>query len=103
MVTLEETTTAWLISRAWWPRVVGGRWLACGSIQGGDKMTPKTIQAEPLATDDLSPYRGSWVAIRNGRVIASALDPVELRDRDDAREDDELMLVPSQFASTLVL
>ena len=66
-------------------------------------MTPKTIQDAPLVLDDLAPYRGSWVAVREGRVIDSALDPVELRDRKDAARTTNLILVPSHGASTLVL
>lgn len=68
-------------------------------------MTPPTkeIQGDPFVTDDLTPYMGSWVTLRNGKVVASALDPVELRDHADVRSDDDLVLVPTEFASTLVL
>jgi hypothetical protein len=63
----------------------------------------KEIQKEPIVADDLSPYRGTWVAVRDGKVIDNALDPVELRDRPGVREDDAIFLVPSQGGSTLVL
>jgi hypothetical protein len=66
-------------------------------------MPTKEIQQEQLTTDDLAPYRGTWVAIRDGKVIANAIDAVELRDRDDIRDGDTLMLVPSSFGSALVL
>jgi hypothetical protein len=66
-------------------------------------MTPKTIQSGKFITDDLTPFRGSWVAIRNGKVIDSALDPIELRDRQGVRSDDDLVLVPSKASSTLFL
>jgi len=66
-------------------------------------MVTKEIQQGPLVADDLSPYRGTWVAIRGGRVIASALDPIELRDREDVGEDDYLMLVPSESVGTYLL
>ena len=36
------------------------------------------IQQGPEVLEDLTPYAGSWVAIRNGKVIASALDAVAL-------------------------
>ncbi len=52
------------------------------------------IHQEPEVHEDLTPYAGSWVAIRDGKVVASALDPIELRDRPDHREDDLLMPVP---------
>lgn len=66
-------------------------------------MTPTDIQSERFVTDDLTPYRGSWVAIRDGKIIDSALDPIELRDRPGVRNDDELVLVPSKASSTLLL
>ena len=66
-------------------------------------MATKEIQREPFVSDDLTPYRGSWVAIRDAKVIASALDPIELRDREDAREDDWLILVPTEAAGTFLL
>ena len=66
-------------------------------------LTAKTLQNGPLVLDDLSPYRGSWVAIRDGHVIDSALDPVELRDRSTVNENDVFPLVPSENASTLFL
>lgn len=66
-------------------------------------MAVKEIQQDLYITDDLSPYRGSWVSIRDGKVVASALDPVELRNGPDHREDDLLVLVPSQARSALLL
>jgi hypothetical protein len=66
-------------------------------------MTVLQHQGAVVIKDDLTPYRGRWVAIRDGHVVADALDSVELRDRKDVHEDDYLMLVPSQYAKTLVL
>lgn len=66
-------------------------------------MPVKEIQREPLVTDDLSPYTGTWVAIRDGKIIASALDPVELRDNPDVHNDDALMPVPPDGDATLIL
>lgn len=67
-------------------------------------MTPTTeIQREPFASEDLTPYQGSWVAIRNGIVVAHALDPIELRDREDVRGDDLLLLVPLKARELLIL
>ncbi|MEI9914008.1 MAG: hypothetical protein WDN66_03410 [Candidatus Saccharibacteria bacterium] len=40
-----------------------------------EKMETTAIQQEPIALDDLSPYRGQWVSLRDGRVVGSALDP----------------------------
>lgn len=66
-------------------------------------MTPVTIQNEPLVLEDLTKYRGSWVAIREGKVVASALGPSELKSRKEVLEGDEFLLVPDQTASTLFL
>jgi hypothetical protein len=61
------------------------------------------IHQAPQVREDLTPYAGSWVAIRDGRVIASALDSVELRDNPDVREDDLLMPVPDGATGVFVL
>jgi hypothetical protein len=61
------------------------------------------IQTDPLVTDDMTPYEGSWVAIREGKVIASALNSVELRDNPDVRDDDALMPVPLAGEATFIL
>jgi hypothetical protein len=58
---------------------------------------------EPQVQEDLTPYSGSWVAIRDGKVVASALDSVELRDNPDVREDDFFMPVPDAASSIFVL
>ncbi len=61
------------------------------------------ITQDPQVCEDLTPYAGSWVAIRDGKVVASALDSVELRDNPDVREDDFLMPVPDGAAGILIL
>jgi hypothetical protein len=61
------------------------------------------IHQEPQVHEDLTPYAGSWVAIRDGKVVASALDSVELRDHPDVREDDLLMPVPDGATGIFVL
>ncbi|HAM01604.1 MAG TPA: succinyl-CoA synthetase subunit alpha [Acidimicrobiaceae bacterium] len=63
----------------------------------------REIQREPIVTDDLSIYRGSWVAVRDGQVVADAIDPVELRDKPEVREDDVIFLVPTESGKTLML
>jgi len=62
-----------------------------------------TITQDPLICEDLTPYAGSWVAIRDGKVVATALDAVELRETDDVREDDFLMPVPDSAAGVFIL
>jgi hypothetical protein len=66
-------------------------------------MPTTEIQRDFTVADDLTPYRGSWVAIREGRVVASAVDPVELRGNPDVREDDWLLLVPSELDGVFLL
>jgi hypothetical protein len=66
-------------------------------------MPVKEIQREPLVTDDVRPYVGSWIAVREGKIIGSALDPIELRDNPAVRDDDALMPVPPDGEATLIL
>jgi len=47
-------------------------------------------------------YAGSWVAIRDGKVIADALDSVELRNKPEVKEDDFLMPVPDAGAAAFL-
>jgi hypothetical protein len=60
-------------------------------------------QADLAIREDLSQYAGSWVAIRDGKVVASALDPVELRDMPEVRADDLLMPVPDRTDGIYIL
>jgi hypothetical protein len=60
------------------------------------------IHQGPEVLEDLTKYAGSWVAIRGGRVIASALDSVELRNKPDVTEDDFLLPVPDAGASAFL-
>jgi hypothetical protein len=60
-------------------------------------------QADFAIREDLSEYAGSWVAIRDGKLVASALDPVELRDMPDVRHDDMLIPVPDHIGDNCIL
>jgi hypothetical protein len=66
-------------------------------------VSTKEIQTEPVVRDDLTPYQGSWVAIRDGKVIAHDLDPIRLRDNEEVRETDFFLLVPSEATELLIL
>jgi len=61
------------------------------------------IHQEPEVREDLTRYAGSWVAIRDGMVIASALDPVDLRNDPLVHENDLLMPVPSNTSGIFIL
>jgi hypothetical protein len=62
-----------------------------------------THQADLVIREDLKPYAGSWVAIRDGRVVASALDALELRDKPEVHTDDMLMPVPDRTEGVYIL
>jgi hypothetical protein len=64
---------------------------------------PVIHQSDILVRENLTAYAGSWVAIRDGKVIASALDAVELRDKPEVHEDDVLMPVPGRTEGVYVL
>lgn len=60
-------------------------------------------QDKVLAHEDLSPYRGQWVALRSGRVIASDVDADSLRANPAVQEDDILTPVPTQEDGIYIL
>ncbi len=60
-------------------------------------------QSDISIRENLAAYAGSWVAIRDGKVVASALDAVQLRDKPETREDDMLMPVPDRTEGVYIL
>jgi hypothetical protein len=60
-------------------------------------------QARALAHEDLTPYRGRWVALREGRVIASDVDGESLRDNPEVGPDDVLTPVPAHEEGSYLL
>jgi hypothetical protein len=69
-------------------------------------MVVEEIQLEQQAMmpkEDLAPYAGQWVALREGRVVANDLDAVALRDSRAVSGDDTLILVPAQGSELLIL
>jgi len=61
-------------------------------------MATKEIQREDFVQDDLTPYRGSWVAVRDGRVVANAVEPVQFLNNPAVQEGDTIVLVPTEGA-----
>lgn len=64
---------------------------------------PVLDQASLAPKEDLRPYAGMWVALRDGYVIASAEDSVTLRDDPVVDESDQLLPVPNPDSSIYVL
>jgi hypothetical protein len=60
-------------------------------------------QADLMPKDDLTPYEGQWVALRDGHVVASDLSAVALRDKSGVEGTDMIMRVPSKTRGTFVL
>ena len=52
--------------------------------------------------EDLSEHTGQWVALRDGTVVAAALDAVSLLQHPDVRDTDILMPVPSAGSGIFV-
>jgi hypothetical protein len=76
-----------------------------GTPKIGEAMTVKEIrrqQAKNLPQEDLTPYAGKWVALRDGAVVAAEIDPVALRDRPEVNSTDVLTPVPTHSAGTFI-
>lgn len=56
-------------------------------------MTVQEIQRGLTPKDDLTPYTGQWVALREGHVIAHDIDGVTLRNHPEVESSDVLMPV----------
>jgi hypothetical protein len=63
----------------------------------------KREQDESMPREDLVPFAGQWVAIRNGKVIASDLDALSLRNQPEVGPGDLLLPVPDQGPDLLLL
>ncbi len=53
----------------------------------------ENAQEALVPRDELEPYAGQWVALREGRVVASAHDPTTLRANPEVLPDDVLLAV----------
>jgi hypothetical protein len=65
-------------------------------------METVAVQQEPIALDDLSPFRGQWVALREGRVVGSAQDPLTLFEDASFNTNDVLLPVPSTDGTLII-
>lgn len=60
-------------------------------------------QAKTLPREELAPYAGQWVALRDGLVVASDIDAVALRNNPEVRDTDTLTPVPQDGTALLIL
>jgi len=67
-----------------------------------DQDSFRQAQAELEPKEDLTPYMGKWVALRNGKVIASDLSAKGLRGNPEVRPTDALIPVPRSRAGYFI-
>ncbi len=60
-------------------------------------------QQESMPREDLRPYAGQWVALRDGHVVACDIDAVALRNNEAVSETDTLIPVPLDRNAILIL
>lgn len=69
-------------------------------------MTAEQLQREQdlgAPKEDLTPYAGQWVALREGYVVASDLSAVALRAQEGVSSTDTLMPIPASPGGTFIL
>jgi len=59
-------------------------------------------QAAHWPEEDLSPYMGRWIAVRDGKVIASDLSLSALRSQPEVKPSDVFMPVPRTRAGYFI-
>lgn len=52
------------------------------------------MQQDAEVREDLSPYVGRWVALRDGHVVAAGDELAELRAKPEVHDDDVIVRVP---------
>lgn len=70
------------------------------AVQNQDSF--RQAQAELEAKEDLTPYMGKWVALRNGKVVASDLSAKGLRGKAEVRPTDAIVPVPRSRAGFFI-
>jgi hypothetical protein len=70
------------------------------AVQNQDSF--RQAQAELEAKEDLTPYMGKWVALRNGKVVASDLSANGLRRKPEVRATDAIVPVPRSRAGFFI-
>jgi len=60
-------------------------------------------QARTAPSDDLEPYWGKWIAVRDREIVASGFSLAEVRRRHEVRPTDVIMPVPKPEGDFLIL
>jgi hypothetical protein len=67
-----------------------------------DQDSFRDAQAKHWPKEDLAPYMGRWVAVRNGKVIASDLSLSALQSQAEVKPSDVFMPVPRTRAGFFI-
>jgi hypothetical protein len=67
-----------------------------------DQESFRRAQAKLEPKEDLAPYMGKWVALRNGKVVASDLSAKALRGPPRVRPTDAIIPVPRSRAGYFI-
>jgi len=67
-----------------------------------DQDSFRRAQAAHWPKEDLSPYMGRWIAIRDGKVVASDLSLSALRSQPEVKPSDVFMPVPRTRAGYFI-
>lgn len=67
-----------------------------------DQESFRKAQAKLEPKEDLAPYMGKWVALRNGKVVASDLSAKGLRSQPEVRPTDAIIPVPRSRAGYFI-
>jgi len=67
-----------------------------------DQESFREAQAKLDAKEDLAPYMGRWVAVRDGKVIASDLSLSALQSQEQVESSDVFIPIPRTRAGFLI-
>lgn len=85
--------------------VVGGIWPSRRNeelMAAQDQDSFRQAQAELEPKEDLAPYMGKWVALRNGKVVASDFSAKGLRSKSEVSPTDVIIPVPRSRAGYFI-
>lgn len=56
-----------------------------------------------MPSGDLAPYAGKWIAVRDGKIVASDIDADSLREHEEVRLDDAILPVAHKDRGYFIL